>query len=64
MLCSYTNAINKQQKRSGLLFRKNTKAEYITCPDGIEPPYYMVKGITQIKMLKPAGKQYPQLCFD
>ena len=64
MLRSYTNAINKQQKRSGSLFRKNTKAECITCSEGIEPPYYMVNGITQINTLKPAEEQYPQICFD
>jgi putative transposase len=64
MLASYTRAINKQQNLSGSLFRKKTKAECITCTDGIEPPYYMVNGITRINILKPAIEQYPQVCFD
>ena len=64
MLRSYTRAINKQENLSGSLFRAHTKAECITCPDGIEPPYYMVNGITRINILKPATEQYPQVCFD
>ncbi len=39
MLRSYTNAINKQQNRSGSLFRKKTKAECITCSDEITPSF-------------------------
>jgi putative transposase len=64
MLRSYTRAINKQENLSGSLFRAHTKAECITCTDGIEPPYYMVNGITQINTLRPAEEQYPQVCFN
>lgn len=64
MLRSYTRAINKQQNRTGKLFREKTKAECITCTDGITPSFYTVNGITQINVLKPAGEQYPQVCFD
>jgi len=64
MLRSYTRAINKQENLSGSLFRAHTKTECITCVEGIEPPYYMVNGITQINILKPAAEQYPQVCFD
>ncbi|MCD6354397.1 MAG: hypothetical protein J7L95_02505 [Prolixibacteraceae bacterium] len=64
MLRSYTNAINKQRNRTGSLFRKQTKAECITCTDGITPSFYTVNGITQINILKPAEEQYPQVCFN
>jgi len=62
MLRSYTNAINKQQKRTGALFRKNSKAECITCPDGITPSFYNTDSGTQINITDPV-KQYPELCF-
>jgi len=62
ILRSYTNAINKQQKRSGALFRKNTKAECITCSDGITPSFFNRDGITQINIPDPE-RQYPELCF-
>ena len=64
MLRSYTRAINKQENLSGSLFRAHTKAECITCSDGITPLFYNVNGITQINILKPAEEQYPQVCFD
>ncbi len=63
MLRSYTNAINKQQKRTGALFRKQTKAECINCTDGITPSFFSNNGITQINILNPE-EQYPQICFD
>ena len=63
MLRSYTNAINKQQNRSGKLFREKTKAECISCSNGVKPSFYSVDGVPQIDMQLPE-KQYPQLCFD
>ena len=62
MLRSYTNAINIQQKRTGALFRKNSKAECITCSDGITPSFYNTNSGTQINILDPE-KQYPEMCF-
>jgi putative transposase len=62
MLRSYTNAINKQQNRTGALFRKNSKAECITCSDGITPSFYNTSSGTQINITNPE-KQYPELCF-
>ncbi|ALO14662.1 Transposase [Salinivirga cyanobacteriivorans] len=63
MLRSYTNAINKQQNRSGSLFRKTTKAECINCPNGITPTFYATEFGTQIHVSNPE-KEYPQACFN
>ena len=62
MLRSYTNAINKQQQRTGALFRKKTKADCITCSDGITPSFYNTSSGTQINIIDPE-KQYPEMCF-
>lgn len=62
MLRSYTRAINKQRNRSGKLFREATKAECITCTDGITPSFYNTNSGTQINILNPE-KQYPEICF-
>jgi putative transposase len=62
MLRSYTNAINKMHNRSGKLFREGTKAECITCSDGITPSFYNTSSGTQINITDPE-KQYPELCF-
>ena len=40
MLRSYTNAINKQEKRSGKLFREATKAECLNMPNGVTPSFF------------------------
>ncbi len=63
LLRSYTSAINKQQKRTGSLFRKQTKAECISCTNGVTPSFYTVEGITQINNPH-TERQYPQICFD
>ena len=62
MLRSYTNAINKKHSRSGKLFREKTKAECITCSDGIIPSFYNTNSGTQINITDPE-KQYPEMCF-
>ncbi|MFW6259296.1 MAG: transposase [Tangfeifania sp.] len=62
MLRSYTNAINKKYNRSGKLIREKTKAECITCSDGITPSFYNTSSGTQINIIDPV-KQYPELCF-
>ena len=62
MLRSYTNAINKQQQRTGALFRKKTKAECVTCSDGITPSFYNTTAGTQINIID-SEKQYPEMCF-
>ncbi len=63
MLRSYTNAINKQQNRSGKLFREATKAECINCPKGITPSFIIKNGITEIKVGN-TEKEYPKICFN
>lgn len=63
MLRSYTNAINKQQNRTGKLFREKTKAECVNCPKGISPSFYNTETGTQIHINDPQ-KQYPQVCFN
>lgn len=63
MLRSYTRAINKQEDFSGSLFRKETKAECINCPEGVAPNFFVHGGITQLNIKSP-NHQYPQVCFD
>ncbi len=63
MLRSYTRAINKQEKRSGSLFRETTKAECLTCTKESPPSWFMNNGTAQINISLPE-KQYPQLCFN
>jgi len=62
MLRSYTNAINKMHNRSGKLFREKTKAECITCIDGVTPSFYNTSSGTQINSIDPE-KEYPEVCF-
>lgn len=63
MLRSYTNALNKKMKRSGALFRQQTKAECLTSDNGITPSFYNTKYGTQIHVDHPEF-QYPQICFN
>ena len=62
MLRSYTRAINIQEKTSGSLFRPHTKAECVNCPQGLQPSFVMIKGVTTY--FNPDGsRDYPQSCF-
>jgi len=63
LLRSYTNAINNQEKTSGSLFRKQTKAECIDCINELTPSFINEDGITQIHISNPRN-QYPQRCFN
>ncbi|MEA3452054.1 MAG: transposase, partial [Bacteroidota bacterium] len=63
MLSSYTQAINKQQNRTGSLFRKQTKAECVNKIEGITPSFITKNSITEIKINNPE-KEYPQVCFN
>ena len=63
MLRSYTQAINKQQKRTGKLIREKTKAECLNCRKGITPSFITKNGITKINTQNPEH-QYPQICFN
>ena len=63
MLRSYTNAINKQQNRSGKLFREKTKAECISCTNEVTQSFYTSEGITRVNF-ENLENQYPQQCFN
>lgn len=63
MLRSYTNAINKQENRTGKLIREKTKAECLNCPKEISPSFYTTKSGTKVNIVNPE-KQYPQVCFN
>jgi len=63
LLASYTRAINNQEKRSGSLFRNETKAECLTCPNGIQPSFYNTNAGTLINVELPE-ELYPQLCYS
>lgn len=59
ILRSYTRAINKQEKMSGSLFRKETKAGCVNCKPELVPNFF--KSTINVKSHL---KQYPQVCFD
>jgi len=63
MLRSYTRAINKQEGTSGSLFRKETKAICVNCPDGISPSWILLDNITKLN-IQDSEKQYPKICFN
>lgn len=63
MLSSYSQSINKQLKRSGSLFRNNTKSECVTNCKGISPSFIDISGGTIIKNYL-IEKEYPKACFD
>ena len=63
LLRSYTRAINKRFNRSGNLFREATKAECLTCIDGITPAFFNTNYGTIINITDPE-KEYPQQCFN
>ena len=63
LLRSYARVINKQEKMSGSLFRKETKAICINDLDGSSQNYFETSYGTDIN-LKASESQYPQVCFD
>ncbi len=63
LLSSYTRAINKQQNRSGSLFRLKTKAECLTATKGITPSFYKTEFGTRINTHYPED-EYLQICFN
>jgi putative transposase len=56
-----TNAINKQEARSGKLFREATKAVCLTQNKGITPSFYNTEQGTKIHIPNSA---HLQNCFD
>jgi len=63
MLSSYTQLINRQQKRTGSLFRNNTKSECVTEYKGISPSFINVSDGTLLN-IHLSEKEYPKACFD
>lgn len=63
LIRSYTQAINKQEKRTGSLFKAHTKAECVTKTEGITPSYFNTASGTQINVLIPE-KEYPIVCLN
>ncbi len=63
LLRSYTRAINKQENRSGSLFKPHTKAECLTKSDGITPSFFYTSAGTKINVPIPEI-EYPQVCFN
>lgn len=63
LLRSYTRAINKQEKRSGNLFRESTKAECLSKIDGITPSFFNTSQGAIIQVDNPE-EEYPKVCFN
>ncbi len=63
MLMAYTKAVNKQQKRSGKLFREQTKAECVDCLNKLSPSFIIEEGISTIN-ISHSQNEYPQICFN
>ncbi len=63
MLRTYTRAINKQENFTGSLFREETKAECVNCPNGLTPSFITKNGITELTVNNPE-KEYPQTLFN
>ena len=63
LLRSYTRAFNIQQKQTGSLFRKESKAECLTAINGITPSFFNTEFGTIMNIPDPE-KEYPQICFN
>ncbi len=63
MLSSYTRAINNQERRTGSLFQKKTKAVCLTKTIGITPAWYKSNGVT-ILFTRIPEKEYPNVCMN
>jgi len=63
LLRSYTNTINREQGRTGSLFRQKTKAVCLDPDNGFMPAWYTVTGLTKINYQND-DSQYPQMCFN
>ncbi len=63
LLSSYTRAINKQNSRSGSLFRQQTEAICLTKSLEIARNWYVKNGVIMINTNTPE-KQYPNVCYN
>ncbi len=63
LLRSYTRAINKQEDRSGSLFRSGTKAVAVNNLKSLMPTLAITKNTLLLRSIL-TEKQYPQICFN
>ena len=63
MLRSYTRGVNKQEKRSGSLFRNETKAVSVNNIKSLMPTLSITENTRLLSSLL-SEKQYPQICFN
>ena len=63
LLRSYTGIVNKEQERSGSLFRQRTKAVCLDPDNGLLPTWYTINGSAQSFNRRPE-EHYPQICFN
>ena len=63
LLRSYTRAINKQEQKTGSLFRPHTKAICLSKAESITPSYFNSYFGTYLNLSIPE-REYPQLCFN
>ncbi len=63
LLRSYTRAINKQEDRSGSLFRNGTKAVAINSLKSLMPTLSITQNTLLLSSIL-SERQYPQICFN
>jgi putative transposase len=63
LLRSYSRAINKQENRSGSLFRSGTKAVAINSLKSLMPTLAITQNTLLLSSIL-TEKQYPQICFN
>ena len=61
MLRSYTRAINKQENKTGSLFKPHTQAACINCLNSLKSTNIHYNVLINSHLPK---KHYPQVCFD
>ena len=63
LLRTYTRAINKQENRTGSLFKPHTHAEYISDQKGMTSTSY--NNILRVEIAQNISEEeYPQICFN
>lgn len=63
LLRSYTRAVNKQEDRSGSLFRSGTKAVPVNNLKSLMPTLAITQNTLLLSSIL-SEKQYPQICFN
>ena len=63
LLRSYARAVNKQEERSGSLFRSGTKAVAVNSLKSLIPTLAITQNTLLLRSIL-SQKQYPQICFN